>query len=110
MDEWVHSPFVPGAGRTLRSGTAVQCDIIPVTGNPGDVANCEDALAVADEPLRAELAERYPAMWSRIVARRTFMADELAFELASEVLPFSDRQAALPAGLLSLEHLVCLGR
>jgi len=110
MDEWMHSPFVPGAGRTLRSGTAVQCDIIPVTGDPGDVANCEDTLAVADEPLRAELAERYPAMWSRIVARRAFMADELAFELASEVLPFSDRQAALPAGLLSLEHLVCLGR
>jgi hypothetical protein len=108
LEEWVNSPFALRARRQLRSGMALQRDIMPVANDPGDVANCEDTHAVADESLRAELAERYSIMWPRATSRRSFMTEELAFDLAPEVLPFSDRQAAVPAGLLSLEHLVCV--
>ena len=74
--------------------------------SPGDILNCEDGLAIADADLRDELADRFPQMWARIGARRAFMARELGIELAPEVLPFCERQAALPAGLLSPGHLV----
>lgn len=102
LDEWFDTPFAPGSTTTLRSGAALQCDIIPVSErHPGDAANVEDSLALADADLRAELADRYPEAWARIAARRGFMTGVLGYELADEVLPFSDRQGAFAPGLLS---------
>ena len=75
LDEWVNSPVFPGSSVELRSGTALQCDIIPATGTPYFTTNIEDGVALADEALRAELAAAYPAAWERIQARRRFMAD-----------------------------------
>ncbi|MFZ0388668.1 MAG: M24 family metallopeptidase [Solirubrobacteraceae bacterium] len=106
LDEWVHSPFTVDSQVRLRSGMALQCDIIPVGPDPGAAANCEDSLAIADSDLRAELRERFPTMWTRVLARREFMESELGIALGPEVLPLSDRQGALPAGLLSLEYVV----
>jgi Creatinase/Prolidase N-terminal domain len=107
LDEWLDSPFFPGSEHTLRSGAALQCDIIPTSERyPGDAANVEDSLALADEELRAEIAERYPETWSRVEGRRRFMAAELGIELADEVLPFSDRQAAFAPALLSPAELL----
>lgn len=106
LDEWTHSPFGPGAQAPLRSGTALQCDVIPVGSERTDVANCEDGLALADADLRAEIAERYPEAWARIEARRSFMAEALGIELAAEVLPFCERQGALPGALLSPDQIV----
>ncbi len=102
LDEWFDTPFAPGSTATLRSGTALQCDVIPVSERwPGDAANVEDSLALADSDLRAELAERYPDAWARIAARRDFMTGTLGYEIAEELLPFSDRQGAFAPGLLS---------
>lgn len=102
LDEWFDTPFMPGGTAVLRSGTALQCDIIPVSDRwPGYAANVEDSLALADADLRAELAERYPAAWDRIAARRAFMTDVLRLEIAEELLPFSDRQACFAPALLS---------
>ena len=107
LDEWLDSPFFPGSESVLRSGAALQCDIIPVSERyPGDSANVEDSLALADEELRAELAERFPAAWERIALRREFMTGALGLELADEVLPFSDRQAAFAPALLSPGELL----
>ncbi len=95
LDEWVNSPFSPGSTIELRSGMAFQVDIIPATGTDYFTTNIEDGIALADEPLREELATRYPAAWSRIQARRAFMADALGIALHQDVLPFSNLPAYL---------------
>lgn len=109
IDEWLDSPFTIGDDHKIYSGMSLQADIIPVGSHDGLFANVEDALAIADESLRAEFAELYPVAWARIQHRRTFMAEELGIKLAEEVLPFCDRPAALPPGLLSPTVLATLG-
>lgn len=102
LDEWLDSPFVPGGESVLRSGMAIQCDLIPTSPSFADAAaNVEDGIALADEELRAELRERFPDLWSRVEQRRSLMIDELGFELADEVLPLSERAGILPAALLT---------
>ena len=70
LDEWVNSPVFAGSTIELRSGMALQCDIIPATGTPYFTTNIEDGLALADESLRAAFASGYPDAWARIEARR----------------------------------------
>ena len=101
--EWVNSPVFPGSRVELRSGMALQCDIIPATGTPYFTTNIEDGLALADETLRAELAAGYPEAWERIRARRRFMAEALGIELHPDVLPLSNLAAGLPPFLLRPE-------
>jgi hypothetical protein len=96
LDEWVHTPIWSGSSIPLRSGMALQCDVIPATGGPYFTTNIEDTLALADESLRADLATRYPEMWARVQQRRTFMQDTLGILLKPEVLPFSNIPAYLP--------------
>ena len=100
LDEWVNSPIGPGSTTELRSGMALQVDIIPATGTDYFTTNIEDGIALADQSLRDELAARYPAAWGRIEARRRFMADALGIELHPDVLPFSNMPAVLPPFLL----------
>ena len=100
LDEWVNSPIRPGSTIELRSGMAFQVDIIPATGTPYFTTNIEDGLALADAPLRDAFAAGYPDAWSRIQARRAFMADQLGIDLHPDVLPFSNIPAYLPPYLL----------
>lgn len=106
LDEWVNSPVFPGSEVELRSGMAMQVDVIPATGTPYFTTNIEDGIAFADESLRTEIATRYPDMWDRIEARRRFMADHLGIELHPDVLPFSNIPAYLPPFLLSPERVM----
>ncbi|MCU0831555.1 MAG: aminopeptidase P family N-terminal domain-containing protein [Rhizobiaceae bacterium] len=108
MDEWVHSPVKRGSRQRFRSGMAVQCDIIPATGTDWFTTNIEDGIALADEALRAELAERHPAMWARIELRRAFMADVLGIRLKPEVLPFSNMPAWLPPFWLGHDRVMVM--
>lgn len=110
LDEWVHSPIRPGSADPLTSGMALQCDIIPTSNREGWVANCEDGVALADPGLRAELERAYPAVWSRICARRTFMTDELGLRLADEVLPLSNTPAWFPPFWLAPERVMVCAR
>ena len=96
LDEWVHSPFTDGSPTVLRSGVALQMDIIPVSNGPFCYANVEDGIVLADAALREEIAARHPAIWSRIDARRAFMADGLGLDLDPSVLPLSNMPAWLP--------------
>lgn len=100
LDEWVHSPFFIGSPHRLCSGMALQCDIIPTPPAPYAPSNVEDGLALADEPLRAELARKHPASWARIEQRRRFMTESLGLRLQPEVLPFSNWPAVLTPYLL----------
>lgn len=100
-DEWLHSPVKKGSRQKFKSGMAVQCDIIPATGGPYYTSNIEDGIALADEALRAQFAERYPEAWGRIQARRAFIQDVIGIRLKPEILPFSNIPAYLPPYLLS---------
>jgi hypothetical protein len=90
LDEWVHSPFSPGSNVLLRSGMALQADIIPVSRGPFCYINAEDGIVLADEKLRAELASRFPACWRRIEKRRAFMKEVVGIRLHEDVLPLSN--------------------
>jgi hypothetical protein len=100
LDEWVHSPIFRGSQVPLRSGMALQVDVIPATGTVYFTSNIEDGVALADEPLREAFAGAYPGAWARIEARRAFMRDALAIDLHPDVLPFSNLAAWLPPFLL----------
>jgi hypothetical protein len=100
LDEWVNSPVFAGSTIELRSGTALQCDIIPATGTAYFTTNIEDGLALADESLRAAFASTYPEAWTRIEARRRFMTETLGIDLHPDVLPFSNLAAHLTPFLL----------
>jgi hypothetical protein len=101
LDEWVNSPVGPGSDIELASGMAMQVDIIPATGTDYFTTNIEDGIALADEDLRQELADRYPEAWGRITARRDFMKGSLGIDIHPDVLPFSNIPAFLPPFLLS---------
>jgi hypothetical protein len=108
LDEWVSTPITPGSTIELRSGMALQVDIIPATGTDYFTTNIEDGVALADEPLRADLAALYPAAWARILARRAFMEEALGISLHPDVLPFSNIPAYLPPFLLRPDHVMTL--
>jgi len=108
LDEWVNSPVAPGSKVELRSGMALQVDIIPATGTGYFTTNIEDGIALADGSLRLALAAKYPAAWRRIEARRRFMANVLGIELHPDVLPFSNIPAWLPPFLLQPDTAMAL--
>jgi hypothetical protein len=82
----------------------MQVDIIPATGTEYFTSNIEDGIALADEALRATLAERYPEMWRRATERRAFMAGALGIELHPDVLPLSNLAGYLPPFILRPER------
>ena len=100
LDEWVNSPVYAGSRVELRSGMALQCDIIPATGTAYFTTNIEDGVVLADETLRAEVASAHPGAWQRIQARRQFMADALGIDLHPDVLPLSNLAGHLAPFLL----------
>ncbi len=108
LDEWVNSPIAAGSTIELRSGMAFQVDIIPATGTPYFTTNIEDGVALADTALRAAIAERHPAAWERMQARRRFMGDALGIDLHPDVLPFSNIPAWLPPYLLGTNRAMTM--
>jgi hypothetical protein len=101
LDEWVSSPIARNTSDTLRSGMALQLDIIPGTGTEYWTSNVEDGVALADEPLRQAFAKKYPEAWIRIQKRKAFMKEGLGINLKPEVLPFSNIPGYLPPFWLS---------
>jgi len=106
LDEWVHSPFSPGSSVELRSGMALQMDIIPVSKGPFCYVNAEDGLVLADEPLRQVLRDRFGGLWRRVQARRAFMGDALGIVLDESVLPLSNAPAYLPPYAMRTDHVL----
>ena len=106
IDEWVHSPVTKGSAIKLKSGMALQVDIIPATGSDYHTSNIEDGIALADESLRLEIAKKFPDAWQRIQARRKFMQDVIGINLKPEVLPFSNIPAYLPPYMLSADKVL----
>lgn len=109
LDEWVNSPIRPDSRIELRSGMAMQVDVIPATGTDYFTTNIEDGIALADASLRDRLARDYPGAWGRIEKRREFMANTLGIELHPDVLPFSNIPAYLAPFLLSPGRAMVVG-
>jgi hypothetical protein len=110
LDEWPNSPVHEGSDIKLRSGMAMQVDVIPATGTRYFTTNIEDGIALADETLRAEFSAKYPEAWARIEARRAFMGDVLGIRLKPEILPFSNIPAFLPPYWLSRNTVMAVAR
>lgn len=106
LDEWVNSPIFAGSQIPLRSGMALQVDVIPATGGPYFTTNIEDGIVLADRSLREALASEYPDVLTRIIARRDFMSDKLGIRLRPEVLPLSNIPAYLPPFLLKPDQVM----
>jgi hypothetical protein len=100
LDEWVSTPIYRGSTVELRSGMALQVDVIPATGTEYFTTNIEDGVVLADVGLRDELARRFPDLWSRVERRRTFMSAALGIDLHPDVLPLSNVPAVLAPFLL----------
>jgi hypothetical protein len=109
LDEWVNSPVWPDSPVELRSGMALQLDIIPATGTDYFTTNIEDGYALADQSLRSELAMSQPQLWARTQARRAFMAEELGIELHPDVLPLSNIAGFLPPFILDQSRAMTVG-
>jgi hypothetical protein len=109
LDEWLNSPIFRDSRQELRSGMALQVDVIPATHSPYHTTNIEDGIALADEPLRQAFAAKYPEAWERIQRRRAFMQDALGIHLKPEVLPFSNIPAYLPPFWLSPRRAMRVG-
>ena len=108
LDEWVSSPVFPGSTVELRSGMALQVDIIPATGTPWFTTNIEDGIALADAGLRRAFASAYPDAWMRVQRRRTFMREALGIDLHPDVMPFSNIPAFLPPFFLRPDRAMTL--
>jgi len=108
LDEWVNSPVAPGSTVELRSGMALQVDVIPATGTEYFTTNIEDGIALADDVLREQFSVKFPDSWERIQARRRFMNDALGITLHPDVLPFSNIPAYLPPFLLRPDRAMSL--
>lgn len=109
LDEWTNSPFTLGSRTRLRSGMAIQMDIIPVSRGPFCYVNAEDGIVLADECLRERLSREWPDCWQRIQRRRTFMQDALGIRLDESVLPLGNTSGWLPPYCLALDHVFVAG-
>jgi len=108
-DEWTNSPFFEDSKYKLKSGMAIQCDIIAAPGEPYIGAHVEDGLILADSQMRKSLEELYPESWNRITRRRTYLKDVIGIELSEEVLPLSDIQATLNPYYKNLKVVLAKG-
>lgn len=94
-NEWINSIFFEGSQHPIRSGMAVQCDIIAGASQPFMSAHIEDGIIIADENLRNEIKKMAPQSYERMQKRRKFMQDVLKINLAQEILPTSDIQGMM---------------
>ncbi len=94
-EEWTNSVFFEGSPHKVKSGMALQCDIIAFPGEPYGGVHVEDGVFIADEATREMIRVQYPDSWKRIEKRRQFMKDILGINIADEVMPTSDIQAML---------------
>jgi len=107
MDEWVSSPIYEGSSEVIRSGMAMQVDVIP--SSPVYFSTrMEDGLVIADAELRGDIKAKYPDCYERCVARRKFVREVLGVELGDEVLPLSNIMTIVPPFLLRPELVFAL--
>ena len=98
-----------GDRNRVVNATDIFMDIIPVSAGPFCCANAEDGVVLADAVLRQQLAQAYPAMWQRMMARREFMRQSLGIQIHESVLPLSNMPGWLPPYALDLDKALVKG-
>ncbi len=107
MDEWISSPIFRDSELPLRSGMALQMDVIP--GHPVHASTrLEDGYVLADEGLRADLADRFPAVAARCEARARFMRETLGMDVPDTLLPLGDSCGVLAPFFLAPRRVMSL--
>jgi hypothetical protein len=89
LEEWMSSPFFAGSTIKLKSGSAIQQDIIPVPREGLAVVNMEDGFVLADGDLQERLRRMDSALLERCRARRAWM-EGLGYALSPDILPLSN--------------------
>lgn len=89
LDEWISSPIYKNSNIKLRSGMAMQIDIIPCSEKYFST-RMEDGIVIANNTLQQKLKASFPEVLKRCNARKEFMNQTLGFELPEEVLPLSN--------------------
>jgi len=107
LDEWVSSPIYAGSDIPLRSGMAIQVDVIP--SSPVYFSTrMEDGVVLADAELRRNLKTLHPSCFERCQRRRRFMIDVLGIELPEEVLPLTNTPAIVPPFFLRSQQIFAM--
>ena len=106
LEEWINSPFRSDYDYPIRSGTALQCDIIAFPGGPHVGIHVEDPLVVAGAELREQLAHLYPDTMERIIQRQRMMRDLLGISIKDDILPLSNIQGVLNPFLLNTDFVI----
>lgn len=107
MDEWISSPIFRDSEVPLRSGMAMQMDVIP--GHPVHASTrLEDGYVLADEELRGEIAARFPEVARRCAARGAFMRETLGMDVPDTLLPLADTCGVLAPFLLAPDRVMTL--
>jgi hypothetical protein len=73
----------------------MQVDVIPASPVYFST-RMEDGVVIADETLRHQLQEQFPACFARCQERRAFMMDVLGIEVPEEVLPLANIPTIVP--------------
>jgi Xaa-Pro aminopeptidase len=107
LDEWVSSPIYAGSTVPLRSGMAIQVDVIPSSPRYFST-RMEDGVVLADEMLRDQLGQQYPGCLARCEQRRAFMIEVLGIPVPPEVLPLSNIPALVPPFFLDPNVVLAL--
>ncbi len=106
-DEWISSPISAGSDLPLRSGMAMQCDVIPAHAVFGST-RMEDGYVIADAALRAELDRSQPALIARAAQRRRFMRDRIGLDVPEDLLPLADTCGIIAPWLLEPRQMLAL--
>ncbi|MEY3308247.1 MAG: hypothetical protein RLZZ413_2285 [Pseudomonadota bacterium] len=107
LDEWISSPIYEGSDLPLRSGMAMQCDVIPGHAQYGST-RMEDGYVIADAALRADLKARFPAVAARCAARARFMRDVIGLDVPDTLLPLADTCGVIAPYLFDPELVMTL--
>ena len=107
VDEWISSPIFEGSTLPLRSGMAMQCDVIP--GHPvfGSV-RMEDGYVLADADLRAALQADFPEVAARCATRARFMREVIGLDVPETLLPLADTCGIVPPWMLDPGQVITL--
>jgi hypothetical protein len=106
-DEWISSPVFRGSDLPLRSGMAMQCDVIP--GHPVyGSTRMEDGYVIADAALRAELIAVAPDVVRRCDLRRAFMRGSIGLDVPETLLPLADTCGIIAPWLLAPDQVLTL--
>lgn len=107
FDEWLSAPAYEGSAERLRSGMAMQADVIP--SHPVFYSSrMEDGYLLADGGLQAELDRLDPQLMERCRKRREFLRGTLGLPVHDDVLPLGNLCGIVPPFLLRPQAVFAL--